>query len=153
MVISLYLFFCWLLFGFLITLAKKSSHRHLAFVFLFVDFVNNSIASLLADPFKFYQLSKDPLLYVSFSLYQSLVIPAMMVIIVHAYFHYPALHNKTAAFIISVVSFVSFDFLGRYLNLFTYDGMWHLAVLLGYRLILLYLTILALQCFRRMCTY
>jgi hypothetical protein len=149
MVISLYLFFCWLLFGILATLAKKSSHRHLAFVFLFVDFVNTSIAYLLAEPIKFYQISKNPLLYVSFSLYQSLVIPAMIVILVHAYIHF----TKTAFFLTSLVTLLAFEFIGRSLSLFTYDGMWHLAVLFGYRLFLLYLTILALKCFRRMCTY
>jgi hypothetical protein len=153
MVISLYLFFCWLLFGILITLAKKMPHKHLAFVFLIVDFMNTNIAYLLADPFNFYKMSKDPLLYVSFSLYQSLVIPALMVIIIYAFYHYHALPKKTAVIFISAGTLVSFDFISRYLKLFTYDGLWHLAVLFGYRLILLYLTILALKCFRRMCKY
>ncbi|MDB5053217.1 MAG: hypothetical protein JWM44_1267 [Bacilli bacterium] len=151
MVITLYLFFCWLLFGILIRLAKEWPHKHIAFVFLFVDFVNTNIPYLLADPFKFYKLSETPSGYVSFSLYQSLIIPALMTIIVNAYLQYPAVPKRITVIFVSVGVLVCFEFLSRLLNLVIYSGLWRFAALIGYRLILLYLTIIALNCFRRMC--
>ncbi len=124
MVITLYLFLCWLVFGILFALSRKMPHKHLAFVFVFINFVNTNISYLLADPLKFYKMPPVPAHYVSFSLYQSLVIPSLMVIFVYAYFHYPSLRHKAAVILISLCTFVSFDLTSRYLNLFLYDGIW-----------------------------
>ena len=151
MIISFYLFFCWFLFGILFTLTKRLPEQHLAFVFLFVDFVNTIIAYLLSDPFDFYMMSKEASLYISFSLYQSIIIPALLTLVINTNFIRSSLLHKLVVFLISICLFLSLDSLARYLNLFTYTGMWHLLALLGYRLILMLITIFALKGFKRMC--
>lgn len=151
MVITLYIFFCWLLLGILVVLSRKMLYKYLAFVFLVTDFVNTHVAYLLADPIKFYKMPHVHAHYVSFSLYQSLIIPALMVIIVYSYFHYVSVRNKAIVILIALCTFASFDVTSRCLNVFIYDGGWHLAVLFGYRVLLLFLAIVGLKCFRRMC--
>ncbi|KRF09915.1 hypothetical protein [Paenibacillus sp. Soil787] len=150
MIISFYLFFCWFLFGILFTLTKRLPKQHLSFVFLFVDFVNTSISYLLSDPFDFYMMAKEASRYISFSLYQSIIIPALLTLIINIFIRSHPLH-KPVVFLISICLFLSLDFIARYLNLFTYTGLWHLLALLGYRLILMLLTIFALKGFGRMC--
>lgn len=151
MIISFYLFLCWFILGILFTLTKRLPKQHLTFVFLFANFVNTNIAYLLSDPLDFYMMAKEPSRYISFSLYQSILIPALLAIVINAYFmHFSSLH-KSAVFLISMCMFLSFDYLARYLQLFTYTGMWHLLALLVYRLMLMFLAIFALKGFERMC--
>ncbi|RAP73757.1 hypothetical protein DL346_26240 [Paenibacillus montanisoli] len=149
MVISLYLFFCWFLCGVLFSLADKVSRQHFAFVLLMLNFINTNISYLLADPIKFYSVTKDPMGYVAFSLYQCLIIPALMTIIVGAYINQSTLRGKMAVILISVCVIAFFDWLSCIMGLFILNGSWQMTALFGYRLILLCLGFLCLKSFRR----
>ena len=149
MIISFYLFLTWFTVGILFTLSKRLPRQQLVFVFLFADFLNTNIGYLLSDPFGFYLMSKETSRYVSFSLYQSLIFPAVLTLVINAYFLSSL--RKSAVVLISIGVFLALDFLASELSLFTYTGIWHLPALVGYRLLLLLLTTLALKSFERMC--
>jgi len=150
MIISFYLFLTWFTVGILFTLSKRLPRQQLVFVFLFADFLSTNIGYLLSDPFGFYLMAKEPSRYVSFSLYQSLIFPAVLTLLINAFFLSSL--RKTTVVLISVGVFLPLDFLARELNLFTYTGIWHLPALVGYRLLLLVLSTLAVKGFERMCS-
>ncbi|KEO82807.1 hypothetical protein [Tumebacillus flagellatus] len=151
MIISFYLALSWFVVGILFMLPKRVSIQHLSFVFLFLSFVNTNIAYLLSDPIHMYLLTRDAARYVSFSLYQSFIIPALLALVLNASLHQTDLRKKTTLLLISLCVVGALDFLSRYLNLITYTGSWQLPALVGYRLILFFLTLLAVQGFERMC--
>jgi hypothetical protein len=145
------IFVAWLLAGIFLSYAKVYPRKYLAFVFLFADFMNTNLYYLLGESFKIFKLSNDPLRYVSFSLLQSFIIPAIIAIAVNTYFddHRPAV--RTAAIIVSTGMLLSLEVLSALIQVITYDGYWILVSLMGYRLLLLSASFIALSCFRRMC--
>ena len=145
MIIAFYLFLTWFSIALLFTLPGKLPRQPFAFVFLLTDFLNTNIAYLLSEPFGLYVMATELSRYISFALYQSLILPALYTLLLHAYI------GKTTRVLLAAGLFLALDLAGRYLNLYTYHGNWQLPVLAGYHLLLLYLTHLALRGFERMC--
>ncbi|WP_248929991.1 hypothetical protein [Paenibacillus hamazuiensis] len=151
MVISLHIFFTWLFAGIFLHTAKTASPRHLAFVFLFIDFLNTNLYYLAGETFKWFKMSEEPLLYVSFSLLQSLIYPLIVAIAVTAYPLAGFAAKKASVLLLSCCLLLGLELLTRYLKIITYDGTGLMIALLGYRLLLLIAAFIALKCFKRMC--
>jgi hypothetical protein len=149
MIISLYLFLTWFTIGIWFTWPNRMPKQQHFFALLIATFFTSNSGYLLADPIGFYEMSKEMLGYVSFTLYQSFIIPAVLALVCNAFFM-PAL-RKSVVVLISICAFLALDLLARKLNLFTYTGNWHLPALVGYRLLLLFFTIFAVKGFKRMC--
>jgi len=152
MFISLSLFICWFLFGVLVLVAQKWHNQQLAFVFLFVEIVNCNVPFLLGDAFHFYKITDNPQLYVSYSLYQVLFVPAFYTITIYYYNHVSLRHKKAVILLVSAAVFFLFEYLTFRLNIIESSGLWKLAAILFYRLLLLFLTLFALTGFKRMCS-
>jgi hypothetical protein len=151
MVISISLFISWFLIGMLIPIYKKFNKQQLAFVFLFVEIINSNVPYLMGDAFHFYKITNDMQLYMSFSLYQTIVIPVFYTIIIYLYHQVTSIHKKIAVLLLFVGVIGLFEYLVFSFKIIESDGFWRLAFLIVYRLLLLFLTLFALRGFKRMC--
>ena len=151
MVISFTLFLCWFFIGLLIPIARNFQKKHLAFVFLFVELINSNIPYLLGDAFHFYKITKEPQLYLSFSLYQTLAIPAIYTITIYLYCQAVSLYKKAIILLVSFIVIALFEYLIFRLKLIDSSEVWKVSVLVMYRLLLMYLTVFAFRGFIRMC--
>jgi hypothetical protein len=151
MVISISLFITWFLIGMLVPIYKKFNKQHLAFVFLFVEIINSNVPYLMGDAFHFYKITNDMQLYISFSLYQTIVIPVFYTLIIYLYHQVTSIHKKVAVLLLFVVVLGLFEYLVFSFKIIESGGFWKLAFLILYRLLLLFLTIFVLRGFKRMC--
>jgi hypothetical protein len=151
MIISLSFFISWFLIGMLVPIYKKSNKQHLAFVFLFVEIINSNVPYLLGDAFHFYKITDDMQLYISFSLYQTITIPALFTIAIFLYHQVTSIQKKAAILLIFVVVTALLEYQIFSLKIIESSGFWKLVVLIVYRLLLLFLSIFALRGFKRMC--
>lgn len=111
MIISFYLFFTWFTVGILFTWPNRLPKQPHALAFLLCVFLNTNICYLLDDPLHFFAIAEGMSLYVTFSLDQAFIMPAVVALMCNAYFRSSL--RKTVVVLISICAFLALDLLAR----------------------------------------
>ncbi|MFC5448277.1 hypothetical protein [Paenibacillus aestuarii] len=151
MVLSLFLSISWILGGITIALKDKFPRQQFAFTWLVANFINTNLFYLLGEGAHLFELSRNPLYYVSFSLIQSVIIPIFIAIMINLRPIAQSASARAALHVGSILFLVGIEALTVSLTIISYSGIMKFIYFVSYKLILFYFLIFALSLFRRMC--
>jgi|GEM_PF-3800125 len=83
MILTLFVSISWILGAIAIVLKDKFLRQEFAFTWTVANFINTNLFYLFGERFHFFELSKNPLCYVSFSLIQSVITPLFIAIMIN----------------------------------------------------------------------
>lgn len=152
MIISVCITLCWILAALSVVVARKVPHQPFAFAFLIANFINSNVYYLFGETLHFFELSKDPLRYVSFSLLQSIIIPLFIAIVINLSLQVRAASTKWSFHTLAIALLACGEVLIHSTQIVSYSGYPMLLWLIGYRMLLYITTMITLRYFIRMCS-
>ncbi|MBP1963123.1 FlaA1/EpsC-like NDP-sugar epimerase [Paenibacillus aceris] len=153
MIISLYVSLCWILVATSAVLKSKFSNQEFSFICLLVAFIDTNLYYLFGETFHFFEISKNPLNYVSFSLIQSIIIPLFIAIMINLWQLASSVSTKVSIHAGSIIFLIGMETLSLLLKIVIYSEIKILCWLIVYRLLLFYMQFVTISYFRRMCNH